>query len=54
MKPGVETARLAPRELSEEEFAALDLNRFRCTQCTPCCTYHAHFLYRARSSGPAA
>ncbi len=27
MKPGVETARLAPRELSEEEFAALDLNR---------------------------
>lgn len=46
MMPGVETARLAPRELSEEEFAALDLNRFRCTQCTPCCTYHAHFLYR--------
>lgn len=40
--------RVAPRELSEEEFAELDFERFRCTQCTPCCTYHTHFIYRGK------
>lgn len=34
-----------PRELSPEEFEALDFEAVRCTTCTPCCMSHVHFMY---------
>lgn len=44
----VARTRQLPRELTDDEFAALDLAQTRCTGCTPCCTGHAHFLYRGK------
>ena len=40
--------RSLPRELTDDEFAALDFERVRCTTCTPCCMAHVHFLYQGK------
>lgn len=33
-------------QLSDEEYAVLDIESVRCTGCTPCCMGHVHFLYQ--------
>ena len=38
-------SRIVPKQLSDEEFEALDLDAIRCTGCTPCCMGHVHFLH---------